>query len=85
MVVDAPHAAGAPTPPLLCSLAQCHKLRLHDIMPIVTAFLYFFLGISLGHSMFIVNWNVSSLSLPETDYIIRLFSNDARERLWLTT
>ena len=78
-MVKAPPAASAPTPPLLCSLAQYNKLRLHIIMLIVTVFPDFFLGVPLGRSLFIVDWNVGSLLFPATDYTIGLFPKAARE------
>ena len=40
-MVEAPPAAGTPTPPLLCSLAQYHNCILLILMLIVTAFPYF--------------------------------------------
>ena len=82
-MVEAPPAAGAPTPLLLCSLGHYHELRFAYYYNYADCdcLAYFFLGVSLGRSLLIVNWNVSSLSLPATDYIIGLFPKSSHERL----
>lgn len=79
------HPPAAGCPPLPCFAVSFSIIRflcmVLSYMLVVAVFPYFFLDVPLGLSLLIVNWNVMSLSLPQTYYMIHSFQRDVHERL----